>query len=96
MNETCDYIENFFDLSEVKEPNRVFNIRNSPRGKNKQDFHVKTEAVDYFDPENAAVILDESSREEIINRNTTRKYLNIRFFNFIINKGFGNVLIMLK
>ena len=77
MNETCNYIESFFDLAEIKEPNRVFCIRNSPKKKQEPTI-TKTDDVDYFDPENAAVILDEWSREEILQRETAKKYINIR------------------
>jgi len=79
MNEASNYIEEFYDLSQVKEPNKVFCIRNSPR-KQKVINVAPTIAndVDYFDPDNAAVIIDERSRDEILYRESTRKYINIR------------------
>ena len=83
MNETCNYIENFYDLAEVKEPNNVFCIRNSPK-KNKEPIVKKTEDVDYFDPDNAAIILDEQLRNEIMHRETAKKYINIRQVTIIV------------
>ena len=82
MNETCDYIENFYDLNEVREPNNIISIKNVSMPKEKQVYQKKNDNVDYFNPENAAVILDEYSREEILNRYSTRKYINIRFAEF--------------
>ena len=79
MSEACAFIENFYELTEVKEPNKVFCIRNWPKSNKKTENNVKPDAADYFNPENNAEVLDEIGKEEILNRHMARKYINIRY-----------------
>ena len=80
MSETCAYIESFYELTELKEPNKVFCIRNSSRlnkTNETSNLNVNSDAADYFNPENNTEI-DEMTRGELLNRNLARKYINMR------------------
>lgn len=80
MSEACSFIERFYELGEVKEPNKIFCIKNSPKANAKTEIkNTKPDSVDYFNPENNAEVLDEIDKEEILNRHMARKYISIRY-----------------
>ena len=76
MNETCKFINEFFGLTQVKEPNKKMSIKSSD--KKNQTQQKPNEKVDYLNASFVEENYEEYSRESLINRTYSKKHIDIR------------------